>query len=183
MPTSVFVLWTASFIIDVVTLDNPVNGSSPALRTDYTGRKTKGRLFPILSFFILCNLCWPVEFQNKHFSNVFLIQISRTSVASLVKTWPACLRSSRDLVWLLSNCQTSSTKWWVLETAVLRMCCLFVSLSTSLFNCWATWATFTSFSVPYLNLIQIKMISRYSFCHSYASLSTCHPQCSRSAKT
>ncbi|XP_060789941.1 thrombospondin-1-like [Neoarius graeffei] len=31
----------SSFIIDVVTLDNPVNGSSPALRTDYTGRKTK----------------------------------------------------------------------------------------------------------------------------------------------
>lgn len=52
MPTSVFALWTASFIMNVVTLDNPVNGSSPAIRTDYTGHKTKGRLLCILSFFI-----------------------------------------------------------------------------------------------------------------------------------
>ncbi|KAG7328117.1 hypothetical protein KOW79_008061 [Hemibagrus wyckioides] len=32
---------SSSFVIDVVTLDNPVNGSSPAIRTDYTGHKTK----------------------------------------------------------------------------------------------------------------------------------------------
>lgn len=67
MPTSLFALWTASFIIDVVTLDNPVNGSSPAIRTDYTGHKTKGRLLHILSFFVLCTPCWSVEFQNKPF--------------------------------------------------------------------------------------------------------------------
>lgn len=68
MPTSVFVVWTASFVIDVVTLDNPVNGSSPAIRTDYTGHKTKGRLIHILLFFILCILYWHVEFQNQPFS-------------------------------------------------------------------------------------------------------------------
>ncbi|XP_010877291.1 thrombospondin-1-like [Esox lucius] len=28
-------------LIDVITLDNPVNGSSPAIRTEYTGHKTK----------------------------------------------------------------------------------------------------------------------------------------------
>lgn len=42
--TIAFVLSTATFITDVMTLDNPVNGSSPAIRTDYTGHKTKGKL-------------------------------------------------------------------------------------------------------------------------------------------
>lgn len=32
----------AGTLTDVMTLDNPVNGSSPAIRTDYTGHKTKG---------------------------------------------------------------------------------------------------------------------------------------------
>lgn len=32
----------AAVLTDVMTLDNPVNGSSPAIRTDYTGHKTKG---------------------------------------------------------------------------------------------------------------------------------------------
>ncbi|KAI5624997.1 thrombospondin-1 isoform X1 [Silurus asotus] len=32
---------SSSYIIDVVTLDNPVNGSRPAIRTEYTGHKTK----------------------------------------------------------------------------------------------------------------------------------------------
>ncbi|XP_072545873.1 thrombospondin-1-like isoform X2 [Salminus brasiliensis] len=32
---------SSTFITDVMTLDNPVNGSSPAIRTDYTGHKTK----------------------------------------------------------------------------------------------------------------------------------------------
>lgn len=35
---------TAVFITDVITLGNPVNGSSPAIRTDYTGHKSKGEL-------------------------------------------------------------------------------------------------------------------------------------------
>ncbi|KAK1792975.1 hypothetical protein P4O66_001693 [Electrophorus voltai] len=32
---------SSTFIIDIITLDNPMNGSSPAIRTDYTGHKTK----------------------------------------------------------------------------------------------------------------------------------------------
>ena len=32
----------AETLADVMTLDNPVNGSSPAIRTDYTGHKSKG---------------------------------------------------------------------------------------------------------------------------------------------
>lgn len=33
-------------LTDIMTLDNPVNGSSPAIRTDYTGHKAKGETWP-----------------------------------------------------------------------------------------------------------------------------------------
>lgn len=33
-------------LTDVMTLDNPVNNSSPAIRTDYTGHKSKGEIPP-----------------------------------------------------------------------------------------------------------------------------------------
>lgn len=36
----------AATLTDVMTLDNPVNGSSPAIRTDYTGHKAKGETSP-----------------------------------------------------------------------------------------------------------------------------------------
>lgn len=36
----------AASLTDVMTLDNPVNGSSPAIRTDYTGHKAKGETSP-----------------------------------------------------------------------------------------------------------------------------------------
>ena len=36
----------AATLTDVMTLDNPVNGSSPAIRTDYTGHKAKGNTSP-----------------------------------------------------------------------------------------------------------------------------------------
>lgn len=35
----------AAALTDVMTLDNPINGSSPAIRTDYTGHKAKGEAF------------------------------------------------------------------------------------------------------------------------------------------
>jgi len=39
----------AAIMTDIITLDNPINGSRPAIRTDYTGHKTKGNpLFSVI---------------------------------------------------------------------------------------------------------------------------------------
>lgn len=48
-------------LTDVMTLDNPVNGSSPAIRTDYTGHKAKGETSPhytdtSVSLVVICKL-------------------------------------------------------------------------------------------------------------------------------
>lgn len=39
-----------------MTLDNPVNGSSPAIRTDYTGHKAKGKTCPLQKGQAFCKL-------------------------------------------------------------------------------------------------------------------------------
>lgn len=83
----------------VMNLDNPVNVSSPAIRTDYTGYKAKGErlgLYKKTSLFsslvIHYGGKWPYWILLSY------IQNSSLSVVSLVRTSPAYLRSSGDSV-------------------------------------------------------------------------------------
>lgn len=37
----------AAMLTDVMTLENPINGSSPSVGSDYTGQKPKGEICPL----------------------------------------------------------------------------------------------------------------------------------------
>lgn len=102
-------------LTDVMTLENPVNGSSRSVGTDHPGHKAKGETCPLqrakLSLMAACK-----RYKVKSFTVFVLlscIQMSSLdrSVVCLVKTSPAYLGSSGDSVWLCENCPLTCAKW------------------------------------------------------------------------
>lgn len=48
----------AAMLTDVMTLDNPINGSSPSVGSDYTGQKPKGEICPLQRAKVFLIVVW-----------------------------------------------------------------------------------------------------------------------------